>query len=137
MDLAHQGVHPVFKSNGTPMFIRELEGYFLSDKGSEMKAQQAFNRFAAIRNQLAGLVDFIIWQDLRVDTPSLCKQLQRALTQEYMDPAELVRAWTKAVTAGLPSRSSCKELLLAFFDYCDLLPSELRPALARGISPLA
>ena len=43
----------IFKNNGVPMFIKELEGYFLSDKGSETKAQQAFNRFSAIRNQLS------------------------------------------------------------------------------------
>lgn len=42
-----------FQKNKVSMFIKELEPYFLTDKGSETKAQQAFNRFAAIRNQLA------------------------------------------------------------------------------------
>ena len=35
------------------MFIQELEAYFMTDKGSETTAQQAFNRFATIRNQLS------------------------------------------------------------------------------------
>ena len=35
------------------MFIEELEDYFVTDKGSEPEAQQAFNRIAAIRNQLS------------------------------------------------------------------------------------
>jgi hypothetical protein len=43
----------IFKNNGRPMFIKEMEPYFLTEKGSETKAQQAFNRFAAIRNQLS------------------------------------------------------------------------------------
>jgi len=43
----------IFKNNEIPMFIHELEAYFLNEKGSETKAQQAFNRIAVIRNQLS------------------------------------------------------------------------------------
>ncbi len=90
-----------------------------------------------IRGELAELIDFIIWQDLRIDGATLYEQVQRALSQDFMDPSELIRAWKKAVMAGLPTRGSCMEFLSAFLDYCEILPAELRPAFARGVPPLS
>ncbi|MBL7115247.1 MAG: hypothetical protein ISS35_05725 [Kiritimatiellae bacterium] len=90
-----------------------------------------------IRAQLSELVDFILWQDLRINVSVLNEQLQRALSQDFMEPTELIRAWKKAVMAGLPTRGSCMEFLNAFLDYCEILPAELRQAFVRGVSPLS
>lgn len=72
----------IFKNSKVPMFIKELEPYFLSDKGSETKAQQAFNRFAAIRNQLSHpqltLTDSII-EDFCRETEELLETILTGL----------------------------------------------------------
>ena len=72
----------IFKNNKVPMFIQELESYFLSEKGSETRAQQAFNRFAAIRNQLShpqvSLTDKII-KDFCLETEELLETILTGL----------------------------------------------------------
>lgn len=72
----------IFKSNKVPMFMKELEAYFLTEKGSETSAQQAFNRFAAIRNQLShpqvSLTDKII-EDYCRETEQLLETILTGL----------------------------------------------------------
>jgi hypothetical protein len=64
----------IFQKGDKSMFIEELPAYFLDEKGSESKAQSAFNRLTAIRNQLAhpqfSLTDKII-ADLCQETENL------------------------------------------------------------------
>ncbi len=72
----------IFQTNKVPMFMKELEAYFITEKSSETKAQQAFNRFAAIRNQLShpqfSLTDKII-EDYCQETEQLLETILTGL----------------------------------------------------------
>jgi hypothetical protein len=42
----------IFQGNNVPMFIEELAGFFITPKGGESVAQQAFNQITTLRNKL-------------------------------------------------------------------------------------
>jgi hypothetical protein len=89
-----------------------------------------------VQAELARLTEFAVWQELRANAKDVEKALRTILNTTPEAAARITEAWRKALEAALPSRGSCKMVLLEFPDYLNQLPEALRDPFMRGMAPL-